>query len=623
MPDTANPQFLKRIGRKIVLEEKRLSWARLFHDTVLRYSAAMNLLWRINDNILKRQVVEAKLELATSVAPTIDQTVKGPPAHPAAELELINRMAKFWANCSIQMNQLCDRNGIDYYHILQPNQYAPDSKPFSSEEQSNYRNNPIYKSPAQLGYPRLIERGGYLHEHNVKFFDLSSLFKDTSETVYRDDCCHYNDLGQRLFGERIADIIGSMYTPGNAPDSPPFREETEDQVIVSQGAGGRSMFDVRLFNKDLDSCFFILKSLKSRFPNKPGAFCGAVYVTAGDVNNDGVEDIVTTFGPKRPKPPFRVINLFVVRDGKSGDLISHPFNAFPPKRYTGGEVHCAVGDFIGSPTKQIAFAQGVDGANTICLFQYEGKPRPYGWKHIIKGVSAAEPAPSTDSKPGLTLAAGDLNGDGRDELLTGENNSPDSTCMISVLRFSEDGRVASRHSIQAFPAAYQGNGGINIAAGDLNGDGKLEIVAASQGNSRNHGDARDSAPYNLISIIGMETENGKITGFNQPVNNVLSVFPADINPSGCVNLAIGELDGDRTNGEELILGTGALIDADETSMKIITPAPRAKIRVLKVLYSDNKVEGIIDILREKETFLDAFREDRNPESGAVYLSVLK
>ena len=39
--------------------------------------------------------------------------------------------------------------------------------------------------------------------------DLRDVFKDEMRTVYRDDCCHFNDLGMKLISR---EIINSFHT---------------------------------------------------------------------------------------------------------------------------------------------------------------------------------------------------------------------------------------------------------------------------------------------------------------------------------------------------------------------------------------------------------------------------
>src|SRR5262249_47434982 len=68
---------------------------------------------------------------------------------------------------------------------------------------------------------------------------------------------------------------------------------------------------------------------------------------------------------------------------------------------------------------------------------------------------------------GVTLAAGDVNGDGRDELITGTFRG---SSQVKVFDGISGGEVLSEF---AFPSVVNG---VSVAAGDLNRDGKAEII---------------------------------------------------------------------------------------------------------------------------------------------------
>ncbi len=129
--------------------------------------------------------------------------------------------ASRWAQASLQARDLAEANGARYVHFLQPNQYVAGSKIFTDEEKRiadvdayagrhfpyhpSVRN---YKAAAQLGYPLLIENGAALLQRGVHFVDLTGIFADVRETIYRDACCHYNRTGNEMIAERMAQEIG-------------------------------------------------------------------------------------------------------------------------------------------------------------------------------------------------------------------------------------------------------------------------------------------------------------------------------------------------------------------------------------------------------------------------------
>ena len=139
---------------------------------------------------------------------------------------------------------------------------------------------------------------------------------------------------------------------------------------------------------------------------------------------------------------------------------------------------------------------------------------------VRQGLGAGRFGPARSYAVGadpIGIAAGDLNGDGRPDIVT-VNQASDT---VSVLLNEGHGRFATAQSYAA------GAGPSSIAIGDLNGDGKLDIVAA------------DRDGHDVSILLG----NGNGT-FEAPIT-----FPAGLGP---VSVALGDLTG---NGKlDIIVG---------------------------------------------------------------------
>ena len=57
------------------------------------------------------------------------------------------------------------------------------------------------------GYPFLTVAGAELRAADVDFFDLTLVFRDRSETLYCDTCCHVNSDGSELVAMRLAETL--------------------------------------------------------------------------------------------------------------------------------------------------------------------------------------------------------------------------------------------------------------------------------------------------------------------------------------------------------------------------------------------------------------------------------
>jgi hypothetical protein len=121
-------------------------------------------------------------------------------------------MASYWARSSEQMRFLADSNNIKYYHFLQPNQYVPGSKPLTEEELLKaFGEKSQYKVIVEDGYSALQQEGVRLKQMGENFYDLSYIFKDNHETLYLDECCHFNRTGLGIMAERIGDVLIDSY----------------------------------------------------------------------------------------------------------------------------------------------------------------------------------------------------------------------------------------------------------------------------------------------------------------------------------------------------------------------------------------------------------------------------
>jgi hypothetical protein len=125
--------------------------------------------------------------------------------------DFFGRLAEIWKNSSMQMANLCNENKIMYFHFLQPNQYVVASKNFSREEREKYivpDNYPYsYRDAVRLGYKYLHVKGQELRSNDVNYADLTRLFKNRDETLYKDPCCHLNKRGYGLVAEEIARYV--------------------------------------------------------------------------------------------------------------------------------------------------------------------------------------------------------------------------------------------------------------------------------------------------------------------------------------------------------------------------------------------------------------------------------
>lgn len=123
------------------------------------------------------------------------------------ESDLYKYIANHWVTSSITMRDLLATQNIPYYHFLQPNQYYS-NKVFSQAEANIALDNehPYYPA-ARAGYPELIAASETLVKNQVNFYNAVPIFDSVAEPVYRDNCCHYNELGNQILADFMAEKI--------------------------------------------------------------------------------------------------------------------------------------------------------------------------------------------------------------------------------------------------------------------------------------------------------------------------------------------------------------------------------------------------------------------------------
>lgn len=126
---------------------------------------------------------------------------------------LYEKTAALWAESSLLMHGVLSSKNIPYFHFLQPNQYYPTGRKFSDAERkiSILPNHP-YAPSVKNGYPYLLKKLDFLKQNRVKIFNGVNIFDQVSDIVYLDTCCHYNDRGNEILGNYIAQFIFDAYS---------------------------------------------------------------------------------------------------------------------------------------------------------------------------------------------------------------------------------------------------------------------------------------------------------------------------------------------------------------------------------------------------------------------------
>lgn len=193
-----------------------------------------------------------------------------------------------------------------------------------------------------------------------------------------------------------------------------------------------------------------LALLRSFFAYDQG-FMGGVNVAAGDVNGDGKADIVTGAGPGA-QPSVKVFS-------GANNTVLRSFLAFDESFRGGASV--ASGDTNGDRKADIIVGAGPGGPPHVKVFSGANNA-------VLRSFYAYSP----QFTGGITVASGDVNGDGKADIISGAG--PGADPHVSVFSGATGANIKS---FDAFSTTFRG--GISVAAADLNGDGKADIVVGA------------------------------------------------------------------------------------------------------------------------------------------------
>jgi hypothetical protein len=284
--------------------------------------------------------------------------------------------------------------------------------------------------------------------------------------------------------------------PGQANPAPPA-----ENLSVYVGFGGRTPADVSLSDLDADGNGrgFRIKA------ERPTDFFGNAVSSAGDVNGDGLDDVI--------------IGAFGVRDGSGGAYVTFgkadtaPVNVADLEQGVGG--YAILGDegasFQGSSVSGAGDVNG-DGLDDVIIAgitENAGDIAVAGMAFVIWGKVDTEPVELADVKLGKggfavlgastqsylgidVRGAGDVNGDGLDDVIVGafmaspsSRDSAGASYVVFGKTDTDPVAVAELAGPSALGFEIAGaealdRSGISVAgAGDVNGDGFDDVVVSS------------------------------------------------------------------------------------------------------------------------------------------------
>lgn len=284
---------------------------------------------------------------------------------------------------------------------------------------------------------------------------------------------------------------------GNWEKSPASQNIIIGNTRIVTGAGFSGGPQVRQFNQlgDLQHPGFFAYQEYVR---------NGVKVAAGDVDGDGKDEIITGTGDGSG-PHVRIFEA-------DGSVQSPGFFAYQ-KHFRGG-VNVATGDLDGDGIDEIIAGAGVNGGPHIRVFDNDGNPK------LTAGFFAYDPA----FRGGVTVAAGDIDGDGNDEIIAGAGTGGGP----HVRMFEGDGTLLPNSFFAFHPDSRTG---VDVGAGDFDGDGRDDVAVAQLANGE--------AWTKIYRYNDNQTVLGEFRAYGAGVETGANITAHDIDYDGKAELIVG------------------------------------------------------------------------------------
>ena len=200
-PDYAKYFFSKR-------HERREPWAKIYQLRKKQQTLTENILassflsssqviyqfWRAYDGYIEKRInAQARLERPSKEFP------KG-----ISKEEYSRQKANIWSKYARLQAHILKSEKVPYVHVTQPNQYMPGTKELTAEEKEKLWPIDVNLESMLQSYGMILNELKVLNNEGFKITDFTMLFKEHSETIYRDGCCHINRVGNDILENALA-----------------------------------------------------------------------------------------------------------------------------------------------------------------------------------------------------------------------------------------------------------------------------------------------------------------------------------------------------------------------------------------------------------------------------------
>jgi hypothetical protein len=416
-------------------------------------------------------------------------------------------------------------------------------------------------------------------------------------------------------GDGMAELI--IGNPGETVDGTP----SQGRVYVFDGRGQTILRSLTV--PDPASCNAVLG-------------CGFGYsVSAADVNGDGAADIVVGAPYENVGATLTQGRVFVF-DGRTGTLILSLDKPNPPSLAAAFGSALAIGDVNGDGRAEIIVGapQDVVGGPIVAGRVYVFNGETGG---LIRALDT--PNPEGGGRFGASLASGDVNGDRCDDVLVG---APGEGTSDEGRAYVFDGSNGALIYTLSSPTATCTSGwpmcdfGSSVAAGDLNRDGRMDIIVGSDLEDLDVPDQGAVYVYDGASgglLIKLTTPSPNLACTQDPGDPNQTprecnrfggaVRTGDVNCDGTVDIVVGA-NAEPLPGAPPSYHIGSVYVFDGlTRTLLLTLKPPAPPQPGEVLFGGALAVGDVDMDGRSDLLVGAFRQNVVPpppnDQGRAYL----
>src|SRR6266545_4991851 len=303
-----------------------------------------------------------------------------------------------------------------------------------------------------------------------------------------------------------------------------FATGPNPRAVATGDLNGDGKLDLAVANLNSNSVSVLLNTIApgaatQNFAAKQDFATGAgpVSVTVGDLNGDGKLDLVVA--------NFNSNNVSVLLNTTAPGAATLSFDKHDVAT-SEGPIYVTTGDLNADGKLDLAVVDLL--VNTVSVLL----------NTTAAGAATPSFAPKQDFATGdgpLSVALGDLNGDGKLDLAVANFNSSNVTVLLNTT--APGGATSSFSGIQDFAT---GDGAAFVTMGDLNGDGRLDLAVAN-------------FVFDTVSVLLNTTSAGATTASfaaNQEVatgTGPIFVTVGDVNGDGRLDLTVANFNSDNVS----------------------------------------------------------------------------